>query len=236
MPDHETPISTSDSVTVRSYPKTMLMYPTMLASLIIGFWEFLMTGTWIAQGIDPVLGIPVVDFWVWTLGFVWFFIFVWNVYILTFEFSKGVVAVLMALIIIIVLVIALVLVATNVFIWIPLWQFGIWFNWYTLLWFGGMFFILFIIAWISTRFFYFRITHNEIVYKKGLLGDSERFGTTDAHVHKEIRDLFEYFLFTSGRLTILVSGRQSPIIIDNVPRINKVERKILDLLKVIDVK
>jgi hypothetical protein len=233
MPGHETPKETSDSITVRSYPKTMLMYPTMLASLIIALIETLLGPQWYA--IDPS---PFGLYWqmVWTLGFVWFFIFAWNMYILTFEFSKGVVAVLMALIIIIVLVIALVLAVTGIFIWIPLWQFFIYVDAYLLYWFTGFFLLLFLISWVSTRFFYFRITHNEIVYKKGLLGDSERFGTTDAHVHKEIRDLFEYFLFTSGRLTIIVSGRQYPIVIDNVPRINKVERKILDLLKVIDVK
>ncbi len=207
----------------------MLMYPTMLVSIIIGLVELFMYIPWSAAGVW--------DYWRFTLGFIWFFVFAWNLYILTFEFSKGVVALLMALIIIIVLVIALVYVATNgaIFIWIPLADFGLFFEPYILFWFGFFFILLFIIAWVSTRFYYFRVTHNEIVYKKGLLGDSERYGTTDAHVHKEIRDLFEYFLFTSGRLTIIVSGRQTPIIIDNVPRINKVERKILDLLKVLEV-
>ncbi len=228
MSDPPKPKIDIDSVTVRSYPKTILMYPTMLVSFIIGLLEYFMTPIW-------VYGSPLYYYWVYTLGFIWFFVFAWNMYILTFEFSKGVVAVLMALVIIIILVIALVYVGLGIFIWIPLADFRLFFDWYILFWFTFFFAILFLISWVSTRFYYFRITHNEIIYKKGLLGDSERWGTTNAHIHKEIRDLFEYFLFTAGRLTIVVSGRQSPIVIDNVPRINRVERKILHLLKVIEV-
>ncbi|MFX1564120.1 MAG: hypothetical protein ACFFDP_12520, partial [Promethearchaeota archaeon] len=84
-------------------------------------------------------------------------------------------------------------------------------------------------------FYYFRITPNEILYKKGLLGDVERYGTSNVSVHKEIRDLFEYILFLSGRLTITVPGRKLAIVIDNVPRINTVELKIMTLLRRIEI-
>ncbi len=231
MSEPQPPKNDPDSITIRSYPKTMLMYPTMIASFIIGLIELFFVGpAWFVA--DPALYWS----WVYTLGFVWFFVFAWNMYILTFEFSKGVVAVLMSLVVIIALVIALVYVTTTVLIWIPLASFRLFFDWYILFWFTFFFAFLFFISWLSTRFYYFRVTHNEIIYKKGILGDSERWGTTNVTVHKEIIDLFEYFLFTSGRLTIMVPGRPTAIVIDNVPRINKVERKILDILKVIDVK
>ena len=49
-------------------------------------------------------------------------------------------------------------------------------------------------------------------------------------VRKEITDVFEYLLLGSGRLIIYPSGREQAIVLDNVPRINNVERLVEEML------
>jgi hypothetical protein len=53
--------------------------------------------------------------------------------------------------------------------------------------------------------------------------------------YKEIPDIFEYLLLRSGRLTFTIPGRKTTIVMDNVPNINGVEKKVLVLLRRIEV-
>jgi hypothetical protein len=204
-----------DEVTIRSYPKTVLFYPTMLVSLILAIFEWVL---------------PLPDQLKFVIGFIWFVVFTWNLFVLSFEFSKGVIVALFLTIVIVVLGLALVFTMTGILPWIHPAIFQLYMNAYSLLAFFLIFGFVILLSWISTRFYYFRITHNEVIYKKGLLGDVERYATANLTVHKEILDIFEYVLFRSGRLTIEVPGRKLAIVIQNVPRINSVERKILYLL------
>lgn len=209
-----------DEVTIRSYPKTVLFYPTMLVSLILALLEWLL---------------PLPTNLLYVIGFVWFIIFTWNLLVLSFEFGKGVVVALFLTIVIIILGAALFFTMTGILPWIHPAIFQLYVNAYSLLAFFLVFGFVILLSWISTRFYYFRVTHNEVIYKKGLLGDVERYATANLTVHKEILDLFEYALFRSGRLTIEVPGRKLAIVIQNVPRINSVERKILHLLGRIEI-
>jgi len=95
--------------------------------------------------------------------------------------------------------------------------------------------LVILIAWIRSRIYYVKIFHNEIVFKKGILGDVERYGTTNVMFYKEIPDIFEYLLLRSGRLTFTIPGRKTTIVMDNVPNINGVEKKVLVLLRRIEV-
>jgi hypothetical protein len=169
------------------------------------------------------------------IGFVWFVVFTWNLLVLSFEFGKGVVVALTLTLVIVILGLALVFATTGTLLWIHPAIFQLYVNPYSLLAFFLVFGFVILVSWISTRFYYFRVTHNEVIYKKGLLGDVERYATANLTVNKEILDIFEYALFRSGRLTIEVPGRKLAIVIQNVPRINSVERKILHLLGRIEI-
>jgi len=79
------------------------------------------------------------------------------------------------------------------------------------------------------------VTPNEIIYKKGILGDVERYGTSNVMFHKEIVDIFEYLILKSGRLTFTIPGRKTSIVLDTVPRINSIEQQLLSLLRRIEV-
>ncbi len=216
-------------VIVREYPKTVLLYPMIIISLILAIAAMLVS----LFILDPILQTT----WLFTIGFIWFVLFFFNLLIVTFEFGKSVIVALALILVIIVLVVVLVLTqygigpltginpaALRLFISVEAY-----------LTFFLIFAFLLFLSWIKTRIYYFKITPNEIIYKKGIMGDVERYGTSNVMVHKEIPDVFEFLLLRSGRLSFTVPGRKAPITLDNVPRINTIEIKILYLLRRIEV-
>jgi hypothetical protein len=223
------PSTEINEVTIRSYPKTVLFYPTAFLSLIFAIITWILPFTPFALDPSVLYSIQAL------IGYAWFVVFGFNLFIITFEFSKGVVAIFVMLIVILIMAIAFIFQSTGILIFISPVAFGLFFSVNNLLAFFLIFSFIIIMSWISTRFYYFRITANEILYKKGLLGDVERYGTSNVSVHKEIRDIFEYILFLSGRLTIEIPGRKLAIVIDNVPKINNVELKIMTLLRRIEI-
>ena len=69
-----------------------------------------------------------------------------------------------------------------------------------------------------------------MLHHHGFLGDVERYPAPSLKMRKEITDIFEYCLLLSGRLIIYPTGSERAIVLDNVPRINKVESQIEELL------
>ncbi len=214
-------------VVVREYPKTVLFYPMLFISLILAIVTYLLP----AFIIDPTL----LSNLLFTVTFIWFVLFLFNLLVVTFEFGKSIVVALALILVISILIIALVFTLYGyVFIINPA-SLRLFMNIEAYIAYFVVFAFVIFLAWIKTRMYYFKITPNEIIYKKGILGDVERYGTTNVMVHKEIHDLFEYMLMRSGRLTFTVPGRKTAILLDNVPNINIVETKILHLLRRIEV-
>lgn len=87
---------------------------------------------------------------------------------------------------------------------------------------AGMFFV--------TRFDYWVLSPNELVHKKGLLGDLERFPTNGLKLNKEIDDIFEYLIARAGRIVLVPSGPHRPIVLENVIGIQRIERQATELL------
>lgn len=88
-----------------------------------------------------------------------------------------------------------------------------------------------IAAWSFSQFtnvWYLR--SNELVHKKGILGDVEKYPTINLRVTKEITDLFEFCLLMSGSLVLRPSTTDRPIVLENVVRINHKEKRIRELL------
>lgn len=222
-----TPETELNEVTVRAWPKMILFYPTMILSLVLAVISYTIA-------VNPLL-LPLRDSLLAVIGFVWFMIFTFNLLVTSFEFGRGITVALVLTLIIIILIIAIVAFVTGSVPWINPMVFGLVMWPSTLMGFFLIFGFITILAWIETRLHYFRITPNEMYMKRGILGDVDRYSTTNVMVHKEIRDVFEFLMFRSGRLTITIPGRKTAIVLDNVPRINKVERQILYLLRRIEI-
>lgn len=216
-------------VVVREYPKTVLFYPMLFVSLFIAIAGYLIEFVLIIP--DPTLRVNLL----YTLTFIWFVLFFFNLLVVTFEFGKSIVVALALIIVIIIMVVAFVFTIYGYFLIINPANLLLYMNAPAILAFIVIFSFVIFLSWIKTRMYYFRVTPNEIIYKKGLLGDVERYGTSNVMVHKEIRDLFEFLLMRSGRLTFTVPGRKTTIVLDNVPNINKVEEQILYILRRIEV-
>ena len=92
------------------------------------------------------------------------------------------------------------------------------------------------LVFINTRFNYYEINHRELLHHHGYLGDITRMPTAGLHVNKEIYDLLEFALLRSGRLVFYPPSKREAIVIDNVLNVNKVENHIKDLLSVVAVR
>ncbi|MFW9986104.1 MAG: hypothetical protein ACFFDJ_06050 [Candidatus Odinarchaeota archaeon] len=216
-------------VTVRGYPKTVLFYPMAFISVVIAAAINLLAFIYLIP--DPNF------YWrlVYTLTFIWFVLFLFNLLLVTFDIGKNIIVAIALIIVIVILALALYITGTGVFPFIDPSFLGLYININSMFAFFIIFLFVIFIAWIRARIYYFRITSNEIVYKKGILGDVERFGTTNVMFHKEICDIFEYLLLRSGRLTFTIPGRKTTVVLDTVPNVNKVEQQILLLLRRIEV-
>jgi hypothetical protein len=71
---------------------------------------------------------------------------------------------------------------------------------------------------------------NELVHKRGILGDVEKYPTLNLRVTKEITDLFEFLLLMSGSLVLQPTTTDRPIVLENVININHKEKRIRELL------
>jgi len=88
---------------------------------------------------------------------------------------------------------------------------------------------------IRRNFEYYVVSSNEIVRKEGFLGDASRWNAQDLQIDKTINDVFEsLLLFGAGDLKITTSRGQEFHIL-NVPRINRVEHDIRQILGKIEV-
>ena len=216
---------TPHKVTVRSYPKIVLMYPTLIAALAAGvlsnFWG------------ETAEGEPIST---WSLIFL--MVCGLNLIVLSFDFPRTTSLTLVFLIIAIVclglwlnsqvypvfdtlkdLVDKLDPVANHQF--------------YYLLAAGLI--IMYIFVFIATRFDYWEVMHNELLHHHGILGNVNRYPAPQLKLEKEITDVFEFFLLRSGRLLIHPSSERRAILLENVPNINTREQEIQELLRVLSV-
>ena len=218
-----------NEVVIRSYPKTVLFYPMALISLVVAV--ILEINFLFFYFVNPTLYQEILS----TVTFVWMIIFFFNLLLVTFDFGKSIVIGLVLIVIIVILGIAVIFLFSGSIPWINPALLGLQINLNATLAFFLIFLVAIFIAWLRAQFYYFKVTPNEIIFKKGILGDVERYGTSNVMFHKEINDIFEFLILRSGRLTFTVPGRKTSIVLDTVPRINSLEQKLLYLLRRIEV-
>jgi hypothetical protein len=95
-----------------------------------------------------------------------------------------------------------------------------------------LYLVLFTGMIIATRFNYWEISSNELVHHKGMMQDVERYATEGLQYRKEITDFFEYLLAGSGRIVLSAPAMPTPVVLNNVPGINRIARNLDAILEV----
>jgi len=98
-----------------------------------------------------------------------------------------------------------------------------------------IFVVIYLIVLVTVQFDYWEIRPNELLHHHGFLSDLERYPAPNLRVSKEVNDVFEYFLFRSGRLILHPSSETRAIILDNVPFIDYKEKKLTSMLGALQV-
>ncbi len=95
-----------------------------------------------------------------------------------------------------------------------------------------MYGIIFVTRWLD----YWEFLPNEILHHHGPWSDLERFPTMNLKFDKEIPDIFEHFLFGSGRLIFHVQNEAKSIVLDNVMHINRKEQALKQIMSRMEVR
>jgi hypothetical protein len=214
-PDHEI-----ERITIRSYPKIIFLYPSVVFAFIAAIFS---SADW---------GSP--DNW----GLAFMIVLACNFFVLAFDFPRT--ASLTLFFSIIAIVLAAILLneraeflpaladktgnlkptANDTFYWM----------------YAIITALIIGIVWVIHRFIdYYEVLSNEIIHHHGILGGIERLPAPGVRLEKDITDVFEYLLLRSGRLIITPAGESRAIVMDNVPNINHVEDGVKAILGVTEV-
>ncbi len=212
-------------ITIRDYSKIVFFYPLFIYSVVAWIIEH-----FFASG----LGNPTLS-WV---SLIWMAIFFVNLLVVAFDFPVTKFFILIMVIVIVGLIFLVLYILgvysfTSIDIFIQaLLTLELKSNFYGYI--TVILGIMLILAVVSARFKYVRIEENEVLVKTVLIGQLNRFSTSLLRYKKEIIDVFEYIALGAGRITLMFSTEDIHIL-NTVPRINKVSKKIDQILDVIQV-
>ena len=198
-------------------PKGSILWPTAATSLILGLVGFIFP--------DAVSSFSII----------FLSVFIVNLLILFFDFSRG------AVVGIVGLIIAGFSLAYTFDISSPFTNLidngiigGASSGFFTF--YGLIFLLLLFFAILFKRSFdYFEISSNELIRKFGVLGDSQRYNAPNIQIKKHINDVFESLLLFGAGDLILITSKGQEFHINNVPRINRLEKNITKILSRLDV-
>ena len=216
-PTESAPERPAERVIIRPWPKVVFLYPTFAVSVLL----CLLSG----------LGMPVAPE---TLGNTWMLVFMLNILIFSFDFSR---------IWSLVLVFAVALLIVLIF-WLDLTGFvsdvlgkiSITANTSFYGFMSAGLGLILLIVWMNSRFHYYEVNAREILHHHGYLGDVQRWSTEGLEMNKEIYDVAEYGMLRSGRLIFNPMTSKKAIVIDNVVCVNRIEKAINDLLSHVAVR
>jgi hypothetical protein len=202
---------TSDSrVVVRAYPKIVFFWITWVASLACGVIAS-------ASKTTPE-----------HLGTVWMCIFAFNLVVIAFDFTE-------VISIVVILSIALLVIAGLYFDFLRF--IGDFFRdldvamnpefYFTVF---GLFSFFYLIVFVKSRFDYWEFRHNEVIHRRGMFADIQRYSTEDLRWFKEIPDVRERILAGSGRMILTTPREPQPIVIEHILGIDRIDDKVADIL------
>ncbi|MBI3090603.1 MAG: hypothetical protein HYY96_08040 [Candidatus Tectomicrobia bacterium] len=200
----------------RSYPKAIFFYPLMLAAFVCGGLSWMR---------------PNLEF----TGVLFLFVLSINFMIVSFEFSRFVSLAVVFLITTLIFAGLWLDVIPSLKLLIATLDFAaIRASAAFYLAVGVILFLLLFGMFLATRFDYWELRPNELLHHEGFLGDLRRFPAPNLSAEKERRDVLEWLLLRSGRLILHPPGHV-PIILENVPRIERVEARLQEVLSSISV-
>lgn len=203
-----------EKVRVTSYPKIIYLWPTMLISFIL--WLYAIIGS-----------VPVETAMHQTIGWIWMGVFIFNIFVITFEFSAGKFLVILALLFAL-LIAVLVIPELQVSIWLP--NLGMTRDFYLVT--TLIMAIVFGLLWLSRRFNYLEITHQQISYHVGIFADERRYPAPGCHFEKRTEDVFERVMPPFCAKLILKTGSgEIAEVMECVPFINT---RLADIKKILD--
>jgi hypothetical protein len=209
-----------DRIVIRSWPKTVLLYPTLLLSVVFGVL-MLKWG-------DPESSRSQ------ALATAWLIVFAMNIAVMTFQFSRvtslaGAFAILSAVFL------ALFLgekYDLRVFQWITslVRSLGPGANGEFYLCIAGVLLIMFLCMFLRTRTDWWEVNQNLLIHHHGLMGNVERWPAQNLRFTMEIEDLAEYAMLHSGTLVFQPPGEGKAIRLETVAGINRVEKALKEIL------
>lgn len=219
-----------ESIIVRSYPKVIILYPTVLFALLFAITQWLLPSLNLGEERSQSIKL--------LCGATFMAIFALNLFVMSFDFPR--MAAITMVLAIFVIFLGLMLLNTMIPVWPQiarlLSMLRLEANAEFYFFFALSFAFVYFIAWVLTRFDYWEITANELLHHHGPWGDLERFPSPNLKIDKELHDVFEYLILRSGRLTLYPATERKAIILENVPGINGVEERIKSLLSATEVR
>lgn len=218
-----------ERIVIHPWPKVILQWPLVLTSVV---FYFLGGGWWAETGVVSAEA----------LGLWWMIVFLFSLVVQTFDFGRGNIVAVFASVAVILLGLYLWELKGDVEVYKAIYRFfanaklALDQNFYLAI--SVIYAIMFLFAFLATRFDYWVLEPNRLMHKHGLLGDERQYATLQMSVEKEIPDLLEWLIFGGGRL-IFKPGQgadaHKTLIVDNVFRVNSVERSVRDFLGSIKV-
>jgi len=193
-------------ITIRPWPKMIFSWPTAVTALIFGF----------AAQFSPEYGK--------LLGLAFILVLGLNAMVLTFEFGRNT-ALSFGFCVFALIASTLLLNQYSDFLgpalsWVLARDLNV--SWEFYFAYAAIHGVLFLAMFIGTRFNYWQLTPNELIHKRGIFGDTERFPTAGLRVAKEIHDIFEFVIAGAGRIILTTNNRQ--VVLENIIGITKIER------------
>lgn len=215
------------SVVIRPYPKVVYLYLTWIASIVCGVLQPNLIGE------DGSISPAILDKSA-TIGRIWLWIFIFNMLVISFEFSR------IRSVAIVFFLLAFVFAGIQMDFLPAVGDFlgGLELAMNKIFYYAmaAFFSIIYLLVFINTRFNYWEIQPNEILHHHGFLGDVHRYPTQRLRMRKEITDVLEYILLRAGTLVLDPEGEERPKVLENVINLNKVEDKIQRLLGTLKVR
>ena len=228
MPDappaaQHAPRQAPGSVKLVSYPKAILLYPTLIGTLIAAVW---LTAS-PARGVATEL-----------VCAAWLGLFTLNLVVLAFDFPRT--ASLTLFFLLFGVGMGLILLNTARPDWFPavfdavaaVRPFANAAFYWT---FSGILATMFLFVWIARRFDYWEVRPNELLHHHGLLSNLKRYSAPHLKIEKEINDVFEFALLRSGTLILHPKDEPRAIVLENVPGISRKEAQITKMLSALQV-
>ena len=217
------PAHVEQSVKLVPYPKVILLYPTLIGTLIAAIWLTISPERTVTTEL---------------VSAAWLGLLTLNLVVLAFDFPRT--ASLTLFFLLFGVGMGLVLLNTARPEWFPaafdalshVKPFANAAFYWT---FSGILGTLFVFVFIATRFDYWEVRPNELLHHHGALSNLKRYSAPNLKIEKEINDVFEYILLHSGTLILHPKNEPRAIVLENVPGISKKEAKITRMLSALQV-